>query len=138
MGRAHGIGPKTCENRLLRESYYSDLRSCTQYEMNLCGRYWRSLTFLDYNFVQVLLLDEPTSALDPISTRHIEESVLELKRTTGLTIIMVSHSLEQVKRMADYICLVVAGELLEVLKPTELDNATHPRAVEYLQAAQQH
>lgn len=89
------------------------------------------------NKPDVLLLDEPTSALDPISTHHIEQSVLELKRS-GLTVIMVSHSLEQVKRIADHVCLVVAGELLEVFKPTELDCASHPRAREYLEAAQRH
>lgn len=90
-----------------------------------------------FSLFQVLLLDEPTSALDPISTHHIEQSVLELKRS-GLTVIMVSHSLEQVKRIADHVCLVVAGELLEVFKPTELDCASHPRAREYLEAAQRH
>ncbi|CAM6045970.1 unnamed protein product [Sphagnum compactum] len=89
------------------------------------------------NQPEVLLLDEPTSALDPVSTRHIEESVMHLCRSTGLTVIMVSHSIEQVKRMADLVCLVVAGELIEVLKPTELVSARNPRAQEYLRAAQQ-
>lgn len=93
---------------------------------------------LFFGLFQVLLLDEPTSALDPISTHHIEQSVLELKRSKGLTVIMVSHSLEQVKRIADYVCLIVAGELLEVFRPTELDSVTHPQAQEYLQAAQMH
>jgi ABC-type phosphate transport system ATPase subunit len=91
-----------------------------------------------FGLSQVLLLDEPTSALDPISTHHIEQSVLELKRSKGLTVIMVSHSFEQVKRIADYVCLIVAGELLEVFKPTELDSVTHPQAQEYLEAAQRH
>ncbi len=93
---------------------------------------------IGFLLLQVLLLDEPTSALDPISTHHIEQSVLELKRSKGLTVIMVSHSLEQVKRIADYVCLIVAGELLEVFKPTDLDSVSHPQAQEYLQAAQMH
>lgn len=50
---------------------------------------------------------------------------------------MVSHSIEQVKRVADYVILVIAGELVDVLKPTDLDNAKHPQAKEYLEAAQQ-
>jgi len=90
------------------------------------------------NKPEVLLLDEPTSALDPISTHHIEQSVLELKRSKGLTVIMVSHSLEQVKRIADYVCLIVSGELLEVFKPNELAGVSHPQAQEYLEAAQMH
>ncbi len=62
---------------------------------------------------------------------------MHLCRSTGLTVIMVSHSIEQVKRMADLVCLVVAGELIEVLKPTELACARNPQAQEYLRAAQQ-
>ncbi|KAH9560367.1 hypothetical protein CY35_06G101200 [Sphagnum magellanicum] len=88
------------------------------------------------NEPEVLLLDEPTSALDPISTHHIEDTVLQLKKTRGLTVIMVSHSIEQVKRLVDVVCVVVAGKLVEVLKIEDLDNASNPQAQEYLHEAQ--
>ncbi len=113
--------------------------SSAEWRSSLLGKLLKEC-FFNTNFTnwgQVLLLDEPTSALDPVSTRHIEESVMHLCRSTGLTVIMVSHSIEQVKRMADLVCLVVAGELIEVLKPTELVCARNPRAQEYLRAAQQ-
>ncbi|MBF0516420.1 MAG: phosphate ABC transporter ATP-binding protein [Nitrospirae bacterium] len=48
---------------------------------------------------QVLLMDEPCSALDPISTRRIEELMLELK--TRYTIAIVTHNLQQAQRVAD-------------------------------------
>ncbi len=48
---------------------------------------------------QVLLLDEPTSSLDETSVRVIEQLLLELK--SNCTIIMVSHYMDQVKRIAD-------------------------------------
>jgi len=88
------------------------------------------------NEPEVLLLDEPTSALDPISTHHIEDTVLQLKKTRGLTVIMVSHSIEQVKRLVDVVCVVVAGKLVEVLKIEDLDNASNPQAQEFLHEAQ--
>ncbi|BBN12767.1 UDP-glucose/iron transport system ATP-binding protein [Marchantia polymorpha subsp. ruderalis] len=87
------------------------------------------------NEPEILLLDEPTSALDPVSTKHIEESVLDLNRNRGLTVVFVSHSLEQVRRLADVVCLVANGEVLEVLKPSDLANATHPVVREYMAAA---
>ncbi len=65
------------------------------------------------NESEVLLLDEPTSALDPMATRVIEETLLKLKERLGLTVILVSHSLEQVKRIADYVVLLVDGEVAE-------------------------
>jgi phosphate transport system ATP-binding protein len=48
---------------------------------------------------EVLLMDEPCSALDPGSTRKIEELMLELKRK--YTIAIVTHNLQQAKRVAD-------------------------------------
>ena len=65
------------------------------------------------NEPEVLLLDEPTSALDPAATRRVEESILHLRNTTNLTVVWVSHSLEQVKRTAENIILLLDGEIAE-------------------------
>ena len=83
--------------------------------------------------LQVLLLDEPTSALDPISTQNIEEAIVRLKKTRGLTTVIVSHSVKQIQRIADLVCLVVAGEIVEVLAPSELSDAKHPMARRFLE-----
>uniref|UniRef100_A0A0E0HI63 ABC transporter domain-containing protein n=1 Tax=Oryza nivara TaxID=4536 RepID=A0A0E0HI63_ORYNI len=82
---------------------------------------------------RVLLLDEPTSALDPISTQNIEEAIVRLKKTRGLTTVMVSHSVKQIQRIADLVCLLVAGEVVEVLPPSELSDAKHPMARRFLE-----
>eukprot|EP00262_Sarcandra_glabra_P004752 TRINITY_DN16003_c0_g1_i1.p1 TRINITY_DN16003_c0_g1~~TRINITY_DN16003_c0_g1_i1.p1 ORF type:complete len:263 (+),score=13.46 TRINITY_DN16003_c0_g1_i1:109-897(+) len=85
------------------------------------------------NDPEVLLLDEPTSALDPISTQNIEDAILRLKKTRGLTTVLVSHSVKQVQRIADVACLLVNGEIVEVLKPHELPEAQHPMARRFLE-----
>lgn len=59
----------------------------------------------------LLLLDEPTSALDPISSGVIEELVKELSHK--LSMIMVTHNLQQGKRVADYAAFFHLGELVE-------------------------
>jgi phosphate transport system ATP-binding protein len=59
----------------------------------------------------VLLLDEPCSQLDPISTRHIEELLLQLKK--DYTIVIVTHNMHQAKRIADKVGFFHAGELVE-------------------------
>lgn len=59
----------------------------------------------------LLLLDEPTSALDPISSGVIEELVKELSHK--LSMIMVTHNLQQSKRVADYAAFFHLGELVE-------------------------
>ncbi|KAE9613835.1 hypothetical protein Lal_00016238 [Lupinus albus] len=85
------------------------------------------------NSPEVLLLDEPTSALDPISTENIEDALLKLNKNRGMTVIMVSHSIKQIQRIADIVCLLVDGEIVEVLKPDELSEAKHPMAQRFLE-----
>ncbi|XVE68416.1 hypothetical protein DITRI_Ditri09bG0066900 [Diplodiscus trichospermus] len=85
------------------------------------------------NEPEVLLLDEPTSALDPISTQNIEDVMVKLKKKKGMTVVMVSHSIKQIQRVADVVCLLVNGEIVEVLKPDELSEAKHPMALRFLQ-----
>ncbi|CAJ2675905.1 ABC transporter I family member 17-like protein [Trifolium pratense] len=85
------------------------------------------------NSPEVLLLDEPTSALDPISTENIEGALMKLNKNQGMTLIMVSHSIKQIQRMADVVCLLVDGEIVEVLKPNQLSQAKHPMARRFLE-----
>lgn len=59
---------------------------------------------------EVLLLDEVTASLDPESTRLIESVVHEW----GRPVIMISHSPEQVERMADRVLRLESGRLREV------------------------
>ena len=80
-----------------------------------------------------MLLDEPTSALDPISTQNIEDVLVKLKEQQGLTVVIVSHSIKQIQRIADVVCLLVNGEIVEVLKPDELSEAKHPMAQRFLE-----
>ncbi|XP_043718660.1 ABC transporter I family member 17-like [Telopea speciosissima] len=85
------------------------------------------------NDPEVLLLDEPTSALDPISTQNIEDAIVRLKKTRNMTVVMVSHSVKQIQRIADVVCLLVNGEIVEVLKPENLSEAKHPMALRFLE-----
>ena len=68
------------------------------------------------NQPEVLLLDEPASALDPSSTQRIEELLYELKRE--LTIIIVTHNLQQAARASEFTGFFFTGELVE-FGPTE-------------------
>ena len=60
---------------------------------------------------EILLMDEPASALDPIATQKIEESVHELK--SQLTIIIVTHNMQQAARVSDRTAFFYMGKLIE-------------------------
>ena len=59
----------------------------------------------------VLLLDEPTASLDPISTQKVEELVYELRR--DMTVVIVTHNMQQAARVSDRTAFMLTGELVE-------------------------
>jgi phosphate transport system ATP-binding protein len=61
---------------------------------------------------QVILMDEPTSALDPISTGVIEDLLIELRET--VTILIVTHNMQQARRISDVTGFFLSGELIEI------------------------
>lgn len=64
----------------------------------------------------VLLLDEPFSALDPITTNELHKDLLKIWHETKITIIMVSHLLEEAILLADRIGVMVEGQLKGVIE----------------------
>ena len=60
---------------------------------------------------ELLLFDEPTSALDPIATANIEELIAELKER--VTILIVTHNMQQAARISDYTAYMYLGEMVE-------------------------
>jgi phosphate transport system ATP-binding protein len=60
---------------------------------------------------EILLLDEPTSALDPIATASIEELIGELREK--VTILIVTHSMQQAARVSDFTAFMYLGEMME-------------------------
>jgi phosphate transport system ATP-binding protein len=60
---------------------------------------------------EILLFDEPTSALDPTATLKIEELIVQLKK--DLTIIIVTHNMQQAARVSDYTAFMYLGEIVE-------------------------
>ncbi len=67
---------------------------------------------------EVLLFDEPTSALDPISTGAIEELIVELKQ--DISIVIVTHNMQQASRISDYTAFMYLGDLVEFDKTEKI------------------
>jgi len=75
---------------------------------------------------EVILCDEPTSALDPIAAQQIEKLLLRLKEE--YTVILVTHTLRQAKRVADYVIFLYFGKVFEQGPADEVFN--HPKTPE--------
>jgi phosphate transport system ATP-binding protein len=80
---------------------------------------------------EVILMDEPCSALDPIATLKIEELIDELKQR--VTIVIVTHNMQQAARVADRTAFMLDGKVVEIGPTQEIfTKPTDPRTEEYV------
>ncbi|MBS6395864.1 MAG: energy-coupling factor transporter ATPase [Clostridiales bacterium] len=69
---------------------------------------------------QVLILDEPTAGLDPRGRDEILDQISSLKKERGITVILVSHSMEDVARYVDRIVVMNQGQVKFDGEPQEV------------------
>jgi phosphate transport system ATP-binding protein len=103
------------ENALRRAALWDEVKDrLRQSALGLSGGQQQRLCIARTlaNQPEVLLLDEPASALDPIATQKIEELLYELRRE--LTIVIVTHNLQQAARVSDFTAFFYLGRLIEV------------------------
>ncbi len=122
------------ENSLRGAAMWDELKDrLNKSAMGLSGGQQQRLCIARALAVQpkVILMDEPTSALDPISTGKIEELCCELKK--DVTIVIVTHNMQQAARISDKTAFFLLGEMLE-FAPTEeiFSSPKHPEAEKYI------
>ena len=69
---------------------------------------------------EVVIFDEPTAGLDPAGCEALLQNIKNYQRSTGATIIMVSHSMDDVARLADRLLVLNRGSLEMLGKPAEI------------------
>jgi phosphate transport system ATP-binding protein len=80
---------------------------------------------------RVILLDEPTASLDPLSSQKVEELVYDLRKT--VTVVIVTHNMQQAARVSDRTAFLLMGELIEFASTRELFTAPKdPRTESYI------
>jgi phospholipid/cholesterol/gamma-HCH transport system ATP-binding protein len=80
---------------------------------------------------ELVFLDEPTAGLDPLSASGLDELVRQLKESLGLTIMMVTHDLDLLWRVADRVAVLGDGHVLGVGTMEELSRSEDPMVREY-------
>lgn len=76
---------------------------------------------------RVVLYDEPTTGLDPIRSDGINELIIKLKRTMGVTSIVVTHDLVSAAKVADRVVMLLGGKVAADGKYTDLERSAEPR-----------
>ena len=73
----------------------------------------------------LLIADEPTTALDVTVQQQILDLLKDLQKETGMSVLLITHDLNLVRRFADRVCVMYEGEIVEQAQSSELFK--HPR-----------
>jgi osmoprotectant transport system ATP-binding protein len=68
----------------------------------------------------IILMDEPFSALDPVTRSSLQEELFNMQKELNKTIIFVTHDMDEAYKIADKICLLKDGEILQYDTPENI------------------
>ncbi|WP_291565593.1 MULTISPECIES: ABC transporter ATP-binding protein [unclassified Clostridium] len=69
---------------------------------------------------EIILMDEPFSALDPITRSDLQEELFNLHQEVKKTIVFVTHDMDEALKLADKICIMSGGEILQYDTPENI------------------
>jgi phospholipid/cholesterol/gamma-HCH transport system ATP-binding protein len=85
---------------------------------------------------QAVLYDEPTTGLDPIITHVLTDTIVKLRRRLNGTAVVVSHDLESIYMMADYIAMLFEGAIVAYGTVEEIRRSPNPIVQQFLQGSE--
>jgi phospholipid/cholesterol/gamma-HCH transport system ATP-binding protein len=83
-----------------------------------------------------VLYDEPTTGLDPIITHVLTDLIVRLRERLGGTAVVVSHDLESIFQMADYIAMLFEGAIIAYGPRDEIRSSPNPIVQQFLQGSE--
>jgi phospholipid/cholesterol/gamma-HCH transport system ATP-binding protein len=85
---------------------------------------------------ELVLYDEPTTGLDPIITHLLTDLIVRLRRKLGGTAVVVSHDLESIYAMADYVAMLFEGAIIEYGTVEQVRRSINPIVQQFLQGSE--
>jgi phospholipid/cholesterol/gamma-HCH transport system ATP-binding protein len=74
---------------------------------------------------KLLFFDEPSSGLDPSTSAELDDLIILLKNSMRMTIIVITHELDSVFKIADHIAVIGEGRILETGTPEQIKASTN-------------
>jgi phospholipid/cholesterol/gamma-HCH transport system ATP-binding protein len=81
---------------------------------------------------EVLFVDEPSSGLDPITAAGLDRLLLDLRKTLGMTVVVVTHELESAFKIADRMVVMDKGRVMAAGIPEDIRNSADERVRQFL------
>jgi D-methionine transport system ATP-binding protein len=87
---------------------------------------------------KILLCDEATSALDPQTTASVLQLLAEINRELNLTIVLITHEMDVIRRVCDHVAVMDAGKIVEQGSVTDVFlHPKHPTTKRFVQEDEQ-
>ena len=83
-----------------------------------------------------VLYDEPTTGLDPIITHVLTDLIIRLRAQLNGTAVVVSHDLESIFMMADYVAMLFEGAIIAYGTVDEIKSSPNPIVQQFLQGSE--
>ncbi len=84
----------------------------------------------------LVLYDEPTTGLDPIITHVLTETIKRLRKQLDGTVVVVSHDLESIYAMADYVAMLFEGAIIAYGTVDEIKQSPNPIVQQFLSGSE--
>jgi D-methionine transport system ATP-binding protein len=90
------------------------------------------------NHPKILLCDEATSALDPQTTQSVLALLKKINKEQGITIVMVTHEMDVIESVCDYVAVMEQGKVIETGSTLEIfSQPQHPTTKTFIQTVLQ-
>ena len=111
-----GLSSEEIEKRIIKAAEItglsSDLLDKSPFELSGGQKRRAAIAGVMVMMPQVLILDEPASGLDPIGRKAIFEALLKYRESVGATVIIISHSMEDMAKYAEDIIVLKEGRII--------------------------
>lgn len=81
---------------------------------------------------EIILFDEPTTGLDPVMAENIDSLIADLRHRLKKTVVIVTHDMDSAFKIADLICMIYEGKIVEQGPPETFCKSTNPIVEQFI------
>lgn len=120
--RLRGIEDKSCVNWIIKKLKLEDYASKKAKYLSLGNAQRLGIAKAIIHKPKILILDEPTNGLDPGGIVEVRQLLMDLAKNSGVTVLVSSHKLDEISRIATNIAIIHDGKLIKEIDREQLEN----------------
>lgn len=120
--KLRGIKDKSCVNWIIKKLKLEEYASMKAKHLSLGNAQRLGIAKAIIHKPKILILDEPTNGLDPAGIVEVRQLLIDLARNSGVTVLVSSHKLDEISRIATNIAIIHNGKLIKEIDGEQLEN----------------